>query len=51
MYFPDRFINHQSPEDQYTEVGMDANSIAQKVIKFYQDNVIDFQSYNQNKKN
>ena len=51
IYFPDRFIDHQSPEDQYEEIGMDPNSIAKKIIKFYQDNVIDFQSYNKNKKN
>ena len=46
--FPDRFIDHQSPEDQYLEIGMDANSIANKIIKFHQDNIIDFQSYNKN---
>ncbi len=51
IYFPDRFIDHQSSEDQYKEIGMDAESIANKVIKFYQDNVIDFQSYNKNSKN
>ena len=51
IYFPDRFIDHQSPEDQYEEIGMDPNSIGKKIIKFYQDNVIDFQSYNKNKKN
>jgi len=51
IYFPDRFIDHQSPEDQYKEIGMDANSIAKKIIKFYHDNIIDFQSYNKNKKN
>ncbi len=51
IYFPDRFIAHQSSEDQYKEIGMDAESIANKIIKFYQDNVIDFQSYNKNIKN
>ena len=51
IYFPDRFIDHQLLEDQYEEIGMDANSIAKKIIKFYQDNVIDFQSYNKNIKN
>ena len=42
IYFPDRFIDHQSPEDQYLEMGMDVNSIAEKILKFYQDNVIRF---------
>ena len=51
IFFPDKFIDHQSPEDQYAEIGMDANSLAKKIIKFYQDNIIDFQSYNKNKKN
>ena len=51
IYFPDRFIDHQSPDDQYLEMGMDADSIALKILKFYQDNVIDFQSYNKIKKN
>ena len=51
IYFPDRFIDHQSPEDQYKEIGMDADSIANKIIKFYQDNIIDFETYNKNIKN
>ena len=51
IFFPDRFIDHQTPEQQYAEMGMDANSIAEKIIKFHQDNIINFQSYNQNKKN
>ena len=51
IYFPDRFIDHQSPEDQYKEIGMDADSIANKILKFYQDNIIDFETYNKNIKN
>jgi 1-deoxy-D-xylulose-5-phosphate synthase len=51
IIFPDRFINHKSPEDQYLEIGMDANSIVEKITKFYNDNVINFQSYNKTKKN
>ena len=51
IYFPDRFIDHQSSDDQYKEIGMDADSIANKIIKFYQDNVIDFDTYNKNIKN
>ena len=45
IYFPDRFIDHQSSEDQYKEIGMDADSIAKKILKFYQDNIIDFETY------
>jgi 1-deoxy-D-xylulose-5-phosphate synthase len=51
IYFPDRYIDHQSSDDQYREIGMDADSIANKVIKFYHDNVIDFDTYNKNIKN
>ncbi len=50
MFFPDIFIDHQSPEEQYSEIGMSANAIAEKIIKFFQDKVIDFQSFNYNKK-
>ena len=51
IFFPDRFIDHQSPEDQYLEMGMDADSIAKKILKLYKTNVIDFQLFNKNKKN
>jgi 1-deoxy-D-xylulose-5-phosphate synthase len=51
IFFPDRFIDHQSPEDQYAEIGMDTNSIVRKIKQIYEDNVIDFQSYNKNIKN
>ncbi len=50
LFFPDRFVDHQPPEEQYSEVGMTANAIAEKVIKFFADNVIDFQSFNNTKK-
>ena len=50
IYFPDRFIDHKSPEEQYEEMGMDANSIAKKIIEFYQSNIINFQSYNNSTK-
>ena len=51
IYFPDRYIDHQSSDDQYREIGMDTDSIANKVIKFYHDNVIHFDTYNKNIKN
>jgi len=51
IYFPDKFIDHQSSDDQYKEINMDADSIANKIKKFYQDNVIDFETYNKNIKN
>ncbi len=51
IFFPDKFIDHQSPEEQYSEIGMDADSIAKKIIQIYEDNVVNFQSYNENKRN
>ena len=51
IFFPDKFIDHQSPEEQYSEIGMDADSIAKKIIQIYEDNVVDFQSYNKNIRN
>ncbi len=50
LFFPDRFVDHQPPEEQYSEIGMTAQAIAEKVIKFFQDNVINFQSFNSTKK-
>ena len=47
----DKFVDHQSPDDQYSEIGMDADSISKKILKIYEDNVINFQSYNKNIKN
>jgi len=51
IFFPDKFVDHQSSEDQYTEIGMDAQSITNKIKQIYEDNIIDFQSYNKNIKN
>ena len=48
IFFPDKFVDHQSPDDQYSEIGMDADSISKKILKIYEDNVINFQSYNKN---
>ena len=51
IFFPDKFIDHQSPEEQYSEIGMDADSIAKKIIQIYENNVVNFQSYNKNIRN
>ena len=41
LFFPDMFIEHQSPEQQYAEIGMDANSIAKKILNFFDNKLID----------
>ena len=51
IFFPDKFIDHQSPEEQYLEIGMDADSIAKKILQIYENNVVNFQSYNKNIRN
>ena len=51
IFFPDKFVDHQSSDDQYSEIGMDADSISKKILKIYEDNVINFQNYNKNIKN
>ena len=32
IIFPDKFINHNSPENQYKEIGMDSSSIEEKIL-------------------
>ena len=32
IIFPDRFIDHDTQENQYKEIGMDADSIEQKIL-------------------
>ncbi len=51
IFFPDKFIKHQPAEDQYTEIGMDSDSITSKIRQIYENNVVDFQSYNKNRRN
>ena len=36
IFFPDKFIDHMKPEEQYEEIKMDTNSIVRK----YQDYLI-----------
>ena len=50
IFFPDRFIDHMTSEEQYSEIDMDVNSIIQKIKSLYDDKVIDIKNYNFNKK-
>ena len=50
IFFPDRFIDHMTAEEQYSEIDMDVNSIIQKIKSLYDDKVIDIKNYNFNKK-
>ncbi|MDC3131767.1 1-deoxy-D-xylulose-5-phosphate synthase [Pelagibacteraceae bacterium] len=50
IFFPDKFIDHMSSEEQYSEIDMDVNSIIQKIKSLYDDNVININNFNFNKK-
>ena len=46
IFFPDKFIDHMKPEEQYEEIKMDAGSIAQKILRLYDDKVVDIKNFN-----
>lgn len=48
IFFPDKFVDHMSSEEQYSEINMDVNSIVQKIKSLYDDKVIDIKNYNLN---
>ena len=45
LIFPDKYINHNTPENQYKEAGMDADSIVKKILSFTNSKIISFNSY------
>ena len=45
IFFPDKFIEHQTPEEQYREIGLDSESIANKVLNFYDEKVINLNNF------
>jgi len=48
IIFPDRFIAHNSPENQYKEIGMDAESIGNKILELTNSDVITLSNYKKN---
>ncbi len=46
IFFPDRFINHMMPEEQYYEMNMDTNSIVQKISNLCDDKVVEIKNFN-----
>ena len=48
IFFPDKFIEHMLPNEQYEEMNMDTNSIVQTVSKLYDDKIIEIKNYNKN---
>ena len=45
IIFPDRFIDHNTPQNQYKELGMDSESIANKALLLLSSEVINFNNY------
>ena len=49
IIFPDKFVEHNTPENQYKEIGMDSESIANKILSFFSSDIIPFDNYKKNK--
>ena len=49
IIFPDKFIGHNTPENQYKEMGMDPESIANKILSLLSNEIISFSGYKKNK--
>ncbi|MDC0195162.1 1-deoxy-D-xylulose-5-phosphate synthase, partial [Alphaproteobacteria bacterium] len=45
IIFPDKFVDHNTPDNQYKEIGMNSEAIVNKVISFSSSDVISFSSY------
>ena len=45
LIFPNRFIDHKSSENQYKEIGMDADSITDKIITLITSDVVSIDNY------
>ena len=50
LFFPDKFIEHQSPEQQYIEIGMDSDSIAKKILNIFDNKLINIQHFSKKNK-
>jgi 1-deoxy-D-xylulose-5-phosphate synthase len=45
LIFPDRFIEHNKPDAQYKEIGMDSESIAKKIVNFFDEKIINLKNF------
>ena len=48
FFFPDRYIEHMKPEEQYAEIKMDSESLVKEVKKFYNPNILNIKDFKQN---
>ncbi len=51
IFFPDKFIDHMKPEEQYAEIKMDTNSLVQKILNLNDDKIVEIKNFNFNKNN
>ena len=45
IIFPDRFIEHNKPDAQYKEMGMDSESIAKQIVNFFDEKIINLKNF------
>ena len=48
IIFPDKFIDHNSSENQYKEIGMNSESIAKKILSMFSNDIISISNYIKN---
>ena len=48
IIFPDKFVEHNSPENQYKAIGMDSHSIVKKVLSFDNSDIISLHNFKKN---
>tara|TARA_B100000575_G_C23137364_1_gene661059 strand:- start:1503 stop:3422 length:1920 start_codon:yes stop_codon:yes gene_type:complete len=46
IFFPDKFVNHMKPDEQYENINMDTSSIVQKISSLFDDKIIDIKNFN-----
>ncbi len=45
LIFPDRFVEHMTPDEQYQDIKMDTESIIKKINSFYENKIIDIENF------
>ncbi len=45
IVFPDSFIEHKDPNDQYEEAGLDCNSIVNLILNFFDEKVLNLNNF------
>ena len=45
LIFPDRFVEHMTPDEQYQDIKMDTESIIREINNFYENKIIDIKNF------